>query len=166
MWSDSQSLEQISKLATWGAAVLGLLAGFAGFLAVIASNRAEKLKDELKRTPPQLEVTLGFFQDGKLHVVIDSHNRVPFEFQWKIVTKNNIIISGIPLDWTKVYPSKAPQRFNQVANFDPHKVVDNYIELRFDYRSIYTDELGLPGLSGTLTRAYRLDLGRKQIEPA
>jgi hypothetical protein len=166
MWNNTESLDTISKLGTWGAALLGLLAGAAGFVAVIASNRSDRLKEELKRTPPKLEAFLGFFKDGRLHVVIDSHTRVPFEFQWKIVTTNNIIISGIPLDWTKAYPTKAPQRFNQFADVDPQKIKDNFIELRLDYRSVYAEEIGSPALSGRLVRAYRVDLAKKFIEEA
>ena len=166
MWSSTDTLEAVTKAATWVAAVLGVLAGVAGFVAVITNHRADQLKETLRRTPPDLEVTLEFFRDGTLHVVIDSKNRVPFECQWKLVTKNNIIVSGIPLDWSHVYPDKTPQGFNQTADLDPSKIVDNYVELRFNFRSIYAAELRLPQLSGRLTKAYYIDLVKKELRPA
>ena len=36
MWNNTETLDTISKLGTWGATLLGLLAGAAGFVAVIA----------------------------------------------------------------------------------------------------------------------------------
>jgi len=165
MWNDIESLTSLSKVATWGAAVLGLLAGAAGFLAVMAGNRADALKDELKKTPPKIEVSLAFFRDHKLHVVIDSFNKIPFEHQWVIVTKKDILVTGFPLEWTKTYPSKTPQRFNQLVEpFQPEKIADNYIELHFDYRSLHAAEVGTTELSGSIKKRYRIDVASMKIE--
>jgi hypothetical protein len=165
MWSDSDNLATLTKVATWAAAVLGLLAGGAGVLAVLAGNRADTLREELKKTPPRVEVALAFFRDKKLHVVIDSLTKVPFEHQWVIATKNDILVTGFPLEWTKTYPSKAPQRFNQLVEpLHPEKIIESYVELRFEYRSLHAAELGLSDLSGTIIRKYRIDLPTLKIE--
>ncbi len=81
MWSDIDHLTTLTKIATWAAAVLGLLAGAAGVLAVLAGNQADALKEELKKTLPKVEAALAFFRDKKLHVAIDSLTTVPFEHQ-------------------------------------------------------------------------------------
>jgi hypothetical protein len=65
-----------------------------------------------------------------------------------------------------VHPTRPSERFNQLADCDPTKVVDDYIELRLSYRSVYAEELRLPDLSGKLTKGYRVSWAKKRLEPA
>ncbi len=82
-----------------------------------------------------------------------------------VVTKKDILVTEFPLEWTKTYPSKAPQRFNQLVEpLHPEKISEGYIELRFEYRSLHATELGLSELSGTIIRKYRIDLPALKIE--
>lgn len=123
-----------------------------------AQRKAEEAAEALRRTPPKIEAGLAFFRDNRLHAVVDSLTTVPFEHQWVIVTTKDILVTGFPLEWTKTYPAKGSQRFNQLVdpiNFE--KIVDGYIELRFEYRSLYAAELGLTELSGSIVKKYRVD---------
>ena len=86
---------------------------------------------------------------------------VGFPQQHGSITRNNKFVSGIPTDWTKIIPNDQIRRFNQPANFNANKVLDNYIELRFNYRSIYADEIPKANHSGELKRAYKLTPDRK-----
>lgn len=69
----------------------------------------------------------------------------------------------IPLNWTKVYPSAERNTFNQQEEIDLSGIVDNYLELRLNYRSIYADETNLPALSGYITRKYRLSDDKRSL---
>ena len=62
-------------------------------------------------------------------------------------------------------PSDETPRFTSPATFDANKVIDEYIELRFDYRSVYADELPEANLSGKLRTAYWLTPDRKHCIP-
>ena len=128
-----------------------------------ADERAKVLLDEQKKTPPKLSVDLVMGGGRVAKVLIKSHTLVPFEFQWRIVTRNNVIVSGIPLNWTKVYPSAERNTFNQQEEIDLSRIVDNYLELRLNYRSIYAGETNLPALSGYITRKYRLSDDKRSL---
>ena len=56
-------------------------------------------------------------------------------------------------------------RFNAPADFNADKVIDDYVELRFDYRSVYAHELPEANLSGKLKSAYKLTPDRKHCIP-
>jgi hypothetical protein len=186
IWDNQERIKRLSTQAAWWAVVfafiaaaaglvevvtgvanvtsipLAFLSGLAGLSAKVADRRKRRLEDVHKRTKPKMDVAIKTHEPtGRLLVVIEPQNRVPFEFQWIIVTRNNTVVSGIPLEWAKVIPSDQKPRFTQRADFDMSKVVDNYIELRFDYRSIYAHELPNLDLSGKLIRAYKLTADRR-----
>jgi hypothetical protein len=165
MWNDLQSVEALGKTAMWLSVVLAFLAGIAGVVRVVASSRAETLTVERKKTPPSFEVQLQRSGRDTLVVLIESKNLIPFECQWKIVTRDNRLVNGIPLDWTKVYPTPQNKLFRVFEHIDLTKVRDNYLEIRFDYRSTYAAEMNLPSLSGKLIRSYRLSEDERSIEP-
>jgi hypothetical protein len=146
--------------------VFAFLSGLAGLSAKVADRRKHTLEDAHRRTKPEMDVAIKTHEPtGRLLVVVEPRNKVPFECQWIIVTQNNSVVSAIPLEWTKVIPNEQTPRFSQRADFNMGKVVDNYIELRFDYRSVYADELPNLDLSGKLTRAYRLTPDRRYCIP-
>ena len=90
---------------------------------------------------------------------------MPFEYDWKIVTVNDLIVSGIHLQWRKVVPKRQIPRFSEPARFEESRVIDDYIELRFEYRSVYAYEVPNANLSGKLTKAYRLTPDRQYCVP-
>lgn len=165
MWNDLQSIEALGKTATWFSVGLAFLAGIAGLVRVVASSRAETLTVEKKKTPPSLEVRLQRSGRDSLLVLIESKNLIPFECQWVIVTHDNRVVSGLQLDWAKIYPTLQNKLFHESEQIDLTKVRDNYIEIRFDYRSIYAAEMNLPALSGKLTRSYKLSEDERSLEP-
>jgi hypothetical protein len=146
--------------------VLALLSGITGLSAKIANTRKQALEDAHKRTRPEMDVYIATHEPTeRLLVIVEPRNKVPFELRWIIVTRNNKVVSGIPTDWTKIIPNDQTRRFNQPATFNANKVIDDYIELRFNYRSIYADEIPKANLSGELKRAYKLTPDRKHCIP-
>ena len=156
----------VPQVLTIASVVLAFVSGSAGLFALIADKRKDKLEDKFKRTPPKVEATIKTGQeDGKFYVVIEPRNDVPFEEQWMIVTLNNEIISGIPLDWTKIVPNSEHPHFHQQAGMDLSKVRDGYIELRFNYRSVFAAELPNLDLAGRFVKRYRLSPDQKYCIP-
>jgi hypothetical protein len=119
MWKDLESVQTISKRATWWAVLLAFISGIAGLISIadttlqiltvasvvfafvsasagvfslIADKRKDKLEDEFKKTPPKIEVAIKTGEkNGKFLVVIEPRNRVPFEEQWVIVRIQHIV---------------------------------------------------------------------------
>jgi len=161
-----KTVETFAQIASVSSIIFAFLAAFSGLTAKLADKRKQELEEAHKRTPPRMEVAIKTSNDtGQFLVVIEPRNKVPFECQWKIVTRNSIYVSGIPLDWTKVYPDNQTPVFTQRADFDASRVIDDYVELRFDYRSIYAGEFPDANLSGRLVRTYKLTPDRKYCVP-
>jgi len=176
MWKDPEFVQVVSKRATWWAVLLAFLSGIAGllttaypslqalviasvifaflsatagFVVLIADKRKGQLENDFKRTRPEMEVAIVPGQkNGDFFVLIKPHNNIPFEERWVIVTLNNAIISGIPLGWVKIVPHAECPYFLEKADMNLSKVRDNYIELRFDYRSIFAADLPKLTLGG------------------
>lgn len=160
-----KTVEVAAQVANVSSIVFAFLAALAGLAAKLADKRKQALEEAHKKTCPKMEVSIKTGNDtGQYFVVIEPHNKVPFECQWKIATQNNAIISGIPLDWTKVYPDKTPV-LAQRADFHVDRVIDDHVELRFDYRSVYAGELPDANLTGRIIRAYKLTPDRKYCVP-
>jgi|SRR5215212_4640091 len=189
-WAKLEATKRFSKWATWCAVVLAFIAGAAGVVeaitgatnassialaclsgiaglsALVADKRKQTLDNAHKRTKPELNVAIKTHDPtGQFLVVIEPQNKIPFKYDWKIVTRNNLVVSGIHLEWGKILPSDKTPIFTERANFDVSRVVDDYIELRFDYRSIYANELPDSDLSGKLIRAYKLTRDRRFCIP-
>ncbi len=193
MWKNREGVQAVSKGASWCAVVLAFLSGvagictlvaapsgiasslavgfaflsaLAGILALLAGRQKEKLEEAFKRTPPDIDVGIKTGEeDQEFYVVVEPQNRVPFEFQWLVVTGNNQVISGLQLDWEKIFPDEQYKPMLQRARINLAKVIDDYIELRFHYRSIYADEVGDPKLCGRLIKRYNLSQDKKYCLP-
>lgn len=159
-------IQTLSKVTTWLAVIFAFLSGITGIMVVVANKRKEALEDAFKRTPPHIEVAIETGkEDEKFYVIIKPRNKVPFECQWLIVTQNNQVISGVPLDWVKIFPNDKYPFFQHCENINLNSVLYNYIELRFSYRSIYAPELKNSNLSGELIRRYKLSPDKKFCIP-
>ena len=88
--------------------------------------------------------------------MIDAKNEIPIRARWRIVTDNNQIVSGIMLEDYEILPTQDRRRFSSKANINEAKVVNDFIELRFRFESVYSAELGNPpDPQGQVVRAYR-----------
>jgi len=159
-------IDPLSEVATWLTVILAFLAAFAAVMALVCDNRKEKLEDAFKKTRPDVIVDIKTGQeDQQFYVVIEARNKVPFECHWRVVTRRDQIISGVLLDWVKVIPDDKYQVFVHRANIDVNSVEDNYLELRFDYRSLYASELRDAKLSGNIIKRYNLSPDRRCCIP-
>lgn len=156
MWDDIAAVGNLSRFATFASVLFAFLAGLAGIVVVIADNRKQTLNAEFMNTPPALDVSIRTGEDHQFYVVIEAKNLIPFEFQYIIVTQGNTVLSGVPLEWTKVYPKKGAMLFQHRENLALERVKGGYAELVFDYRSLFAVEIGHAGLSGRLLKKYQL----------
>src|SRR4051794_12645560 len=115
-WDKLRATERFSKGLAWCAVVLAFIAGAAGLVEIIvganniasivlallsgitglsskiAERRKQTLEDAHKRTPPEMDVYIATHTPTeRLLVIIEPRNEVPFAYDWKIVTKNNIL---------------------------------------------------------------------------
>jgi len=159
-------IESVSLAMTWTATALAFISAICGVATLIFDKRKDTLEETLKKTRPELNVSIKTGQNNQnLYVVIEPINEVPFEYNIKIVTRENIMVSGIMLDWGKIYPDKKRSVVLHPAGINLTKVADNYIELRFDYRSVYAAELHDTSLTGKLVKSYKLSEDKKYCIP-
>ncbi|GEM_PF-2338449 len=162
MWDNLDLLTKISRYLPFvqicAIAVVGL--GL-HFLKLNIDHKIENLKGareyQRKLTPPIIEAQLGISEKGNFYVVVDSKNDTPFKARWCVVTEKDIIVDGVMLEEVQCYPFKQNRHWQYKDHLDKNKVVNGYLELRFDYRSIYFEELGRPKeLYGRTIHKYKL----------
>jgi hypothetical protein len=110
-------------------------------------------------TPPQLEVGLARVSGtGDIAVVIEAKNLIPFRANYRVVTTDNRIVSGILMERPEFFPKEDRRRFLEKVDINRAIVAKGYIELRVDYESLYAAQLGNPPeLRGHLVRRYTID---------
>ena len=129
----------------------------AGLTPIIKVPIDKALVKHQKSIHPQLKVNMGYSEKGNLFVVADSKNDVPYKARWVICTKDNKVVSGLMLEDVTFYPKPGKRRMQYKEEIDRGKVIDDYLELRFDYRSLYAEEMGFPeGLLGKVIKKYKM----------
>src|SRR5207248_3191599 len=93
---------------------------------------------------------------GKVTVLVESKNLIPFEYSFVICTENNMVVSGIQTSMAKLYPNQHQNVFRFEEDIQLDRVRNGYLELRFRYESLSYEELHLQGHAGKITSAYRL----------
>src|SRR5688572_22882492 len=121
---------------------LVLLAAVASVTAVYAvrvllRRRRALSVEELKRTTPELVLSANLSGRDRVKLAITSKNLVPVECRWVFFTTSNVIVGEGPLHWTKIVPTRKQRVFTVYDSFEPQKVLNAYIEVRFEYRSLY-----------------------------
>lgn len=95
-------------------------------------------------------------------MIIESHNLIPFEARWMVVTEKNRLVSELMLSPEKFYPTENKKKYKFKISVKDHinELINNYLELRVDYYSIYYAELNNPKeLKGEIVKKYRLGDG-------
>jgi hypothetical protein len=166
-WNEIGTLERLARWAPYAFIALGFFVAVLGqFARSTLESRIAILKHEteaaLKRTPPDYDAYLATSErTGALLVVIDAKNEIPIRARWRIVTDDNQIVSGIMLEDHEIHPTQDQKRFSSKADIDETKVVNDFIELRFKFESVYSAEFGNPSdLKGQVVRSYRYKGGR------
>ena len=130
----------------------------------IEKNRVAKIEEEKRRrTPPQLIVELTAVAPQKLQIHLGSRNLIPFEFKVMLATTKDEIVSGVPLEWTKVFPTTERRIFHKDLNVNWDRIRENYVELRFDFRSLAPKFIDLPGHYGHIVKKYHVTSQRGGI---
>jgi len=141
--------------------------------SLAAEKEAKEKEGQLKRTPPSVTVWLTMTNtpnsDPNLRrftLFIRPHNLVPFEYDWKLFTKESrYLLPFVALKWAHVFPVPQTEIYHVSEDIPINDVIDNYIELLFDYRSIYMRKLALPGLKGRIRLQYKLSKDKHTLEP-
>jgi hypothetical protein len=167
IWNDIAFLEKAAKFVPYIFIVLGFLIAFFGqYVRSTIESRVKDLKTQIelsrKHTPPLIEAFLAFNRTiGQIVVAVKAQNDIPFKARWVVVTKNNKIISGLMMQDAEFYPSESKQSWSHRVDIPENDVVDNFVELRFTWQSVYFAELGQPNyLQGKLIHSYRLVDGK------
>ena len=162
VWNDPEYLAKLSRFVPYIFIGLGFIVAVFGQFAkskiesrIVDLRNAEQIA--IKHTRPLVDVSLGKSdRTGKILLVIIAGNQIPFKTSWHVVTENNMVVSGILLEKPEVFPTEEKKRFLQEVIINDDKVVNNYIELRFSFESIYYAELNNPEhLKGNLVKKYR-----------
>jgi hypothetical protein len=134
--------------------------GVSDIEAGLANKEEHEAENErIKRTAPIITVGLTSVPEhGKVMAYFESNNLVPFEYQYVITTEENLVISSVPLGFTKVNPKSGPKgsQFYSIDQLQWERIKNNYLEIRFTFRSLSYEQLRLPGHSATIIRKYRI----------
>ena len=148
--------ESYSQYAISGSIFLAFVSGFSGLIAKFVQKRQEELQEEFKKTKPNMDVYLAKgIEDGKIYVVVEPKNKIPFDLDFKVCTRKNIVVSSIFLERPKVYPNDKLKKFLYSADINFQRIIDDYIELRFNFRSVYAAEFPKKDLSGKIVKQQR-----------
>ena len=96
-------------------------------------------------------------------VAIKAQNDIPFRANWKVVTTKNLVVSGIMLQDAELHPSQSKDIWYYRVDIQKESVKEDFLELRFNWESIYWADLGQPNeLKGYVTHSYKL-VDRKPV---
>jgi len=115
--------------------------------------------ERIRHTAPIIIVGLTSVPEhGKIMVYFESKNHIPFEYRYVVTTEDSIIVSGVPLGFTKTYPKSGPKGslFYSVDQLQWERIKNNHLEIHFTFRSLSYEELRLPGHSATIIRKYTI----------
>lgn len=161
IWNDIDLLSKIARFVPYSLIILGFLIAISGeFIKTKIETRISKLKSEakliMKNTKPELDAFIAKSEKtGKLLLVIDTKNKIPFSADWFVTTEADVIVSGILIEKPVIHPQKSNQRFTHQISIDTTKVKNDYIELRFSFDSIYSSELNDPRLKDHFVKKYK-----------
>ena len=165
-WNDTDCLAKLSKALPYALTVLGVLVAIGGFVKTRVDSRLAELNQrtevERKNTPPALDVRLGNSSRTRETLLeIKAKNEIPFTARWSVLTTRNALVSGIMLKDFEAHPTKEQRQFLVKLPINADKVRENYIELHFTFKSLYSAELNdPPNLKGTIVKKYAYFDGR------
>ena len=112
LWNSVDTLTTLARYAPYAFIVAGFLIAVAGqYVQSFLNDRVEVLKQETevvrRRTPPSYDASLIPGSDGKFKVAIKANAQVPVQVTWLVLTKNNVVVSGVMLQSESLYPSTA-----------------------------------------------------------
>lgn len=146
-----------TNISSWLAAVFVFLSVIFQVIVIFFDRHKDYLEKKFKNTRPDLNVSIKTDEKTKKFcVAIESNNNIPFEFDFRVVTLDNIIVSGIFLEWGKYYPTNTNPICFESIEINTEKVIDSYVELRFKFRSIFAAEMHDLSNSGEITKSYLL----------
>ena len=162
-WNDIEALGKIARMLPYALILLGFLVAASGqFFKSIIDARIGGLEAAAlitrKNTRPLIKPFLGHSgtNTGKKILVMDTENAIPFRANWLVVTEKDRIVSSIMTSKIEIFPTEDNKRFSAEITINNERVVNQYIELRFRYESIYSGELNdPPHLRGEIRKKYR-----------
>jgi hypothetical protein len=87
------------------------------------------------------------------------------EGRYAICTKENVLVAGIPMGMSKVYPHVGQATFSVPVDIQLDRIKDNYLELRFSFMSLSYEELHLAGHAGQITLKYTIASDGISLQP-
>ena len=159
-WNNAESLTPLTKVVPYLFISVGFVVSLAGlFVKTKIDSRILELQEnaekERRNTPPLMDVRLGNSSREQVLLEVVARNEIPFKARWLVVTKRNQVVSGILLEEPEIRPAEAKMRFLFDTSINADKVVDDYVELRFSFVSLYAAELNNPPhLKGEVVKRY------------
>ena len=170
-WNDIDTLGKIARLLPYAFIVLGFAVAASGqFVKGIFDTRIGNLEEAAesarRNTAPIINPYLAHSAEtGDLLLIMDTENSIPYRASWLIVTENDAVVSPLMMEQVEIYPTDQNRRFSNGITVNSERVVNQYIELRFRWESVFSRQLSGPAhLRGEITTNYRFVNG--QIFPS
>ena len=167
IWNDIETLGKVARILPYLLIFFGFVVAASGqFFKSIVDARIGELESVAliahKNTKPVIKAFLAHSaRSGKKLLIMDTENEIPFKANWLIVTENDQLVSPFMTGQEEIFPTKDKRRFSAEITINAEKVINEYIELRFRYESIYSGEMNdPPHLRGEITERYRFAYGQ------
>ena len=161
-WNDIEALGKIARVLPYILILLGFVVAASGqFFKSIVDVRIGEIESAAliahKNTKPIIKVFLAHSaRSRKKLLIMDPENEIPFRANWLVVTENDQLVSPFMTGQEEIFPTKDKRRFSTEITINAEKVINEYIELRFRYESIYSGEMSdPPHLRGEIREKYR-----------
>ncbi len=128
----------------------------------------EKQLNDLRLTPPKVDVALTIRNNNELGISLVFLNDVPITCDF-YVTKygSDASVAGILLEKPRIYPTGDKVfhiNYQDIAKWDLPKTANSKLTLHFRYESIYYSETLNPALKYKIIKSYIFDPSKLQIQ--
>jgi hypothetical protein len=114
--------------------------------------------EEERRIPklPDVKLQMKWKEQNTYLIVIEAQNDVPFECQFLIKEPNGSILSGIPLDWTRVFPNSSSRRFTMKETIKRMSLDNTKLVLKFNLRGLLTADMTKNPIAKIINQTYEV----------
>ena len=171
IWGDIDGMAKLARIIPYVFIVLGFLVAMSGqYVQSLVTDHVDTLRQraevQMKHTSPSLTADVTLVDSSNVKIVVAAQNYIPVRANWLFVTKDNQVVSGIMTEKIELHPTAASSKWNHTQSLQLDRVKDGFIELRLDYVSVYSAEVGNPSnLTGRIVRAYQLANGSLRPVP-
>jgi len=120
----------------------------------------EKIEASVAPRKLKVGVTLLLLEDGDYAIYFEFGNDVPFQYQCRILDKDNTFLSSVQLGWDEAHPQPDKRTLLVKKTFKMPKNAEQHLTLKVPIRTFPTPKS--PPIQATICQEYQLVDGNPQ----